>query len=105
MWNKPNENESNSVNARQILDLKIGVSFSWYQTQEIIRLYPEIKRMFHTGSVTYGPCQIPTLGFCVDWAEKIAKFVPEKYWTIKPEIKLQSKTYTLKWNRKKLFNE
>lgn len=41
--NKPNINESNSVNARQILDLKIGVSFSRYQSQELLRRFPELK--------------------------------------------------------------
>ena len=36
--------------------------------------------------LTYGPCQTPTLGFCVDQAEKIKKFVPETYWRVEAEI-------------------
>ena len=36
--------------------------------------------------ITYGPCQTPTLGFCVDQAEKIKKFVTETYWRIEAKI-------------------
>ena len=62
----PNLAESLSVDARQILDLKIGVSISRMQTN---LLSPEALRIACSGSrtkmVTYGPCQTPTLGFCV----------------------------------------
>ena len=36
--------------------------------------------------VTYGPCQTPTLGFCVDQAERIKKFIPEPFWKIEPIV-------------------
>jgi len=54
--------------------------------------------------VTYGPCQTPTLGFCVDQAEKIKHFVPESFWTIQPVIKEAGKVYYLKWLRGKIFD-
>ena len=84
---QPNYNESISVDARQVLDLKIGVAFSRYQTN---RLMSSIKRA-GLRMLTYGPCQTPTLGFCVDQAEKIKKFVPEPYWRVEAEI-LDEKT-------------
>lgn len=59
---EPNYNESISVDARQVLDLKIGVAFSRYQTSA---LSGPMKRA-GIGMLTYGPCQTPTLGFCVD---------------------------------------
>lgn len=60
----PNFNESVSVDARQVMDLKIGIAFSRFQTnyfQRLLRLSGSGLRM-----ITYGPCQTPTLGFCVD---------------------------------------
>lgn len=74
----PNFNESISVDARQVLDLKIGVAFSRYQTQKLSKI--TLKNGIR--NLTYGPCQTPTLGFCVDQAEKIKKFVPEPYWRV-----------------------
>jgi DNA topoisomerase-3 len=96
---KPNKFESMSVDARQILDLKIGVSFSRFQSREILNLFPELSEMFDISSITYGPCQTPTLGFCVDRAEMIQKFIPERYWTINASVVLSNVSFTLKWNR------
>lgn len=99
----PNYNESISVDARQVLDLKIGVAFSRFQT---LRLANHIRKA-GVRMLTYGPCQTPTLGFCVDQAEKIKKFVPEPYWRVEAEI-LDDKTHALhkvKWCRGKIFEK
>lgn len=40
-------------------------------------------------AITYGPCQTPTLGFCVDQAEKIKKFIPEPYWKLQITIECE----------------
>jgi DNA topoisomerase-3 len=53
--------------------------------------------------ITYGPCQTPTLGFCVDQAEKIKKFVPEPYWSLEAVIGDKGKAYQLKWGRGKIY--
>ena len=57
--------------------------------------------------LTYGPCQTPTLGFCVEQAEKIKKFVPEPFWRVHAEIK-DSEThhsFKMKWCRGKIFDK
>lgn len=55
--------------------------------------------------ITYGPCQTPTLGFCVDQAEKIKKFIPEPYWSLEAVIGDRSgKAYSLKWGRGKIYD-
>ncbi|KAL0212893.1 hypothetical protein RCL1_006519 [Eukaryota sp. TZLM3-RCL] len=65
---------SKSVDARQEIDLKVGVSFSRFQTDFL-------KGRFQLDStmISFGPCQTPCLGFVVDQEDKIKKFVPEKY--------------------------
>ena len=59
---EPSYNEALSVDARQVLDLKIGVAFSRFQTNAL----GNIIKKAGIRMITYGPCQTPTLGFCVD---------------------------------------
>ena len=74
----PNLNESKSVDARQILDLKIGVAFSRFQTRYLLRRYPNL----NTKLVTFGPCQTPTLGFCVQRDDEIKSFVSQPFYRV-----------------------
>lgn len=56
--------------------------------------------------LTYGPCQTPTLSFCVDQAERIKKFIPESFWKLKAvcdDTKLKG-TFPLKWSRGKIYD-
>ena len=107
----PNENESRAVEARQELDLKIGVAFSRYQTQFFKNKYSDLD----SAVISYGPCQIPTLGFCVDRFDLIQHFKGEvvmhfhnlifqKYWSAQLTIKKDNRTIPLTWSRGRIFD-
>lgn len=56
--------------------------------------------------ISYGPCQTPTLGFCVERHDAIQTFKPEPFWYI--QIKVENPQggddLTLQWNRGYLFD-
>lgn len=52
----------------------------------------------------YGPCQTPTLGFCVQRYLQINTFKPEKFWALHPYITHNGYELQLEWERNKLFD-
>jgi len=80
----PNYNESRSVDARQVIDLKLGVAFSRFQTRYFRANFGT--QLGKSLSVTYGPCQSPTLWFCVQRHDQIATFVPRPYWRVQASV-------------------
>ena len=77
----PNENESDAVDARQEIDLRIGASFTRWQTKGLQQRFVQIDSV-----VSYGPCQFPTLGFVVEQYLRRNNFTPESFWFIQVTI-------------------
>eukprot|EP00210_Caulerpa_lentillifera_P003718 g3551.t1 len=97
----PNHNEALAVDGRQELDLKVGVAFTRFQTRFFQGKYGNLD----SALISYGPCQIPTLNFCVERYQLINEFQPEPYWSLslsslKTGIKVQ-----WHWNRDRIFDE
>lgn len=96
----PNENEAKSVDARQELDLRIGCAFTRFQTKFFQGKYADLDASL----ISYGPCQTPTLGFCVQRHDEIQTFKPETFWYVQvtigenPELKLD-------WQRVRVFDK
>jgi len=97
----PNKNESDSVDTRQELDLKIGCSFTRFQTKYFQGRYGDLD----SNLISYGPCQTPTLWFCVQRHDEIKAFQPEPYWTLDCRIDYNGQTYDLEWNRGQVFDQ
>eukprot|EP00522_Entomoneis_paludosa_P006817 CAMPEP_0172460258 /NCGR_PEP_ID=MMETSP1065-20121228/36187_1 /TAXON_ID=265537 /ORGANISM="Amphiprora paludosa, Strain CCMP125" /LENGTH=1488 /DNA_ID=CAMNT_0013215231 /DNA_START=259 /DNA_END=4725 /DNA_ORIENTATION=+ len=90
---EPNPALSQSVDARQELDLRVGVAMTRLINARCIGM---VRKQYSpsTRVVSYGPCQTPTLSFCVDRAREIQAFTPRKYWEISASAKF-SKKYSM----------
>uniref|UniRef100_A0A8C2W7N7 DNA topoisomerase n=1 Tax=Cyclopterus lumpus TaxID=8103 RepID=A0A8C2W7N7_CYCLU len=107
IWNamnclgEPNRNEALSVDARQELDLRIGCAFTRFQTKYFQGKYGNLD----SSLISFGPCQTPTLGFCVERHDKIQSFKPETYWVIQAKVfRGKDSPLTLDWNRVRVFD-
>ncbi|CAJ0845269.1 1164_t:CDS:10 [Entrophospora sp. SA101] len=90
----PNKNEALE------LDLKIGCAFTRFQTKFFNEKYGNLDSRV----ISYGPCQTPTLSFCVSRHDQIQHFIPEKYWTLSLTISKDNANISLKWKRSRIFD-
>lgn len=59
---------------------QVGVAFTRYQTAYFQGKYGNLD----SSVISYGPCQTPTLTFCVQRHQRIVSFQPEPFWTVLP---------------------
>ncbi|XP_057225013.1 DNA topoisomerase 3-beta-1 isoform X2 [Malurus melanocephalus] len=98
---EPNRNEALSVDARQELDLRIGCAFTRFQTKYFHGKYGNLD----SSLISFGPCQTPTLGFCVERHDKIQSFKPETYWVLQAKVNPEKESsLTLDWDRVRVFD-
>jgi DNA topoisomerase-3 len=90
-----------AVEARIILDLRIGAAFTRMQTLALQARFPKIKEQ--GGIVSYGPCQFPTLGFVVSQYNQVKSFVPEAFWYVYLSLRRGAQDTEFSWKRGRLF--
>lgn len=82
------------------MDLKLGCAFTRFQTKYFQGKYGDLD----TNLVSYGPCQTPTLWFCVRRSDEINAFQPESYYTIDVTLSKANRDLSLTWDRGQVFD-
>ncbi|XP_004289288.1 PREDICTED: DNA topoisomerase 3-alpha isoform X2 [Fragaria vesca subsp. vesca] len=96
---------ADAVDARQEIDLRIGASFTRFQTMLLRDAFVIDSATDDRNLVlSYGPCQFPTLGFIVERYWEIQSHEPEEFWTINCSHRSDEGTATFGWMRGHLFD-
>ncbi|KAL4658388.1 DNA topoisomerase 3-alpha [Arapaima gigas] len=98
---EPNIHVSDAVDVRQELDLRIGASFTRFQTMRLQKIFPT---SLSNQLISYGSCQFPTLGFVVERFKAIQAFIPETFFRIKVTHETEDEEVEFSWKRHRLFN-
>ncbi|KAH7888880.1 DNA topoisomerase [Phlebopus sp. FC_14] len=97
--------QSDAVEARIMLDLRIGAAFTRMQTLTLQNRLPQFREKREV--VSYGPCQFPTLGFVVSRYNQVKAFTSEDFWyillSLNREIRGEEKKVDFTWRRGHLF--
>lgn len=99
----PDERVSQAVEIRSELDLRIGAAFTRFQTLRLKHLFPN--NISEDDLVSYGSCQIPTLGFVVERYKEIENFISSNFWKIKVTHRMNDLTVEFNWARNRLFDK
>ncbi|CAM6099776.1 unnamed protein product [Calypogeia fissa] len=102
---RPNQLFSDAVDARQEIDLRIGASFTRFQTMLLKESFTfpfadEERNLI----LSYGPCQFPTLGFVVERYWQVQAHIPEEFWTINCSYHSDEGSCEFFWKRGRLFD-
>ena len=97
MIDRPDKYAAMSVDARQELDLKIGVAFSRLMTRAYLDLAKEKFRIRDLKVISFGPCQTPTLWFCVQRHREIQGFRPEEYFLVSVRVNIGGRDLVLQY--------
>ncbi|XP_020586433.1 DNA topoisomerase 3-alpha [Phalaenopsis equestris] len=102
---RPNKLFADAVDARQEIDLRIGASFTRFQTMLLRDTFVlDFAGDDRSIVLSYGPCQFPTLGFIVERYWEIQAHEPEEFWTINCSHTSEEGTATFSWMRGHLFD-
>ncbi|XP_039291080.1 DNA topoisomerase 3-alpha [Nilaparvata lugens] len=99
---EPNKRVSDAVDVRSELDLRIGAAFTRFQTLRLQKVFPQ---QLSDCLISYGSCQFPTLGFIVERYNAVNSFVPEQFWKIHVDHKIDDLTVDFSWKRVRMFDE
>jgi DNA topoisomerase III len=99
---QPDERISQAVDVRSELDLRIGAAFTRFQTLRLQNTFPNV---LNDKVISYGSCQIPTLGFVAQRYKEIQNFVCQTFWKIKLNHKINKVNVEFSWSRNRLFDK
>ncbi|XP_060657886.1 DNA topoisomerase 3-alpha [Drosophila nasuta] len=99
---EPDKRQSDAVDVRTELDLRTGAAITRFQTLRLQRLFPE---KIADKLISYGSCQIPTLGFVAERYKEIEAFVSEAFWKIRVLHTIEELTVEFNWARNRLFDK
>lgn len=102
---QPNQLFADAVDVRQEIDLRIGASFTRFQTMLLRDAFVlDFIREDRNLVLSYGPCQFPTLGFIVERYWEVQSHEPEDFWMINCSHNSVEGTATFNWMRGHIFD-